>query len=159
VTKPQGLSGAVRVALLLEDDRAFVSGKPVRLVMGSQERTIEIEFFRRQSGRPVFKLRGIDDRSAAEAIVGAELRMAVEQLPSLAEGSFYTFDLKGCDVFVEPERRIGVVVDVLDSGGSGLLRVDRDGVELLIPFVAAFLKRVDIAGKRIDVELPEACWI
>ena len=127
----------------------------MRLVTGLQERSTEIEFFRRQGGRPVFKLRGINDRTAAEGIVGAELRMAVERLPRPAEGSFYTFDLKGCEVFTAPERRLGVVTDVLDSGGSGLLRVDRDGVELLVPFAAEFLRRVDIAAKRIDVDLPE----
>jgi 16S rRNA processing protein RimM len=125
------------------------------MIQASRERPAEIEFFRRQNGRPVFKLRGIDDRSAAEAIVGAELWMAVAGLPQLAQGSFYTFDLKGCDVFTDREGRIGVVVDVLDSGGNGLLRIDRDGRELLVPFAAAFLKRVDIAAKRIDLELPD----
>jgi 16S rRNA processing protein RimM len=81
--------------------------------------------------------------------------MAVDRLPELAEGFFYTFDLKGCDVYTELEGRLGAVVDVLDSGGSGLLRIDRDGAELLVPFAAAFLKRVDIAARRIDLVLPE----
>ena len=51
--------------------------------------------------------------------------------------------------------RLGTVTDVLDSGGNGLLQIDRDGVELLLPFASAFLKRVDIAARRIDVELPD----
>jgi 16S rRNA processing protein RimM len=155
VTKPQGLTGAVRVELFLDDDRAFAAGRIVSVKTKSGERDQEIESFRRQSGRPVLKLRGVNDRSAAEAIVGAELWMTAGHLPRLSDGSFYTFDLKGCDVYVDPDRRLGTVVDVLDAAGSGLLRIDHDGKELLVPFAAAFLKRIDIEGKRIDLNLPE----
>jgi 16S rRNA processing protein RimM len=155
VTKPQGLTGAVRIELFLEDDRVFAPGRTVSLKTIAGLRNQDIESFRRQSGRPVLKLRGINNRSAAEEIVGAELWMVAGDLPRLDEGSFYTFDLKGCDVYDDHGRLLGVVVDVEDAAGSGLLRIDHEGEELLVPFAAAFLKRIDIAGKRIDLNLPE----
>ncbi|HEX5000135.1 MAG TPA: ribosome maturation factor RimM [Terriglobia bacterium] len=155
ITKPQGLTGLVRIELTLEDDGAFFPGQQVELASGTARRPGEIEWFRRQSGRPVLKLRGVDDRSAAEAIVGSELWIASDLLPEPAEGSYYTFDLKGCDVFTTASLRLGTVVDVWDSGGSGLLRIDYEGRELLVPFAREFLKRVDIAARRIEVELPE----
>ena len=39
--------------------------------------------------------------------------------------------------------------------GNELLSLDNDGEEILIPFVKAFLKKVDTDAKRIEVELPE----
>jgi ribosomal 30S subunit maturation factor RimM len=39
-----------------------------------------------------------------------------------------------------------------DAGGSILLEV---GPDLLIPYVPAICRGVDVAGRRIQVELPE----
>jgi 16S rRNA processing protein RimM len=71
------------------------------------------------------------------------------------EGSFYTFQLKGCRVFQDGEY-IGTITDVLDLGGSEVLKVDReDNEETLIPFAHSFLKKIDLDQRRIDVNLPD----
>jgi len=161
VTKPQGLAGWIRAEILFEEDRAFEPGRKVRLTSRTQERWTEIESFRRQHGRAVLKLRGVEDRSAAEAIVGAEVWMTVDQIPAPAAGSFYSFDLKGCRVSTTTGRYLGVVKGLIDSGGVDLLQVcsagseDGNPGELLIPFAEAYLKFVDVAAQRIEVDLPE----
>jgi 16S rRNA processing protein RimM len=157
------LAGWVRTELLLDEDRVFEAGRKVRLSSGSFERWTEIESFRRQHGRAVVKLKGIDDRSTAEAAVGGELWIQSDELPPPAPGQFYTFDLKGCRVSTAGGRHLGVVVGVLDSGGSDLLQIRRaegdaggtSDEELLVPFAAAFLKSVDLEARRIEVDLPE----
>jgi 16S rRNA processing protein RimM len=50
---------------------------------------------------------------------------------------------------------LGTVTDVLDSGGTEILKVERDNKEILIPFAQSYLKEIDLARKRIDVDLPE----
>ena len=77
-----------------------------------------------------------------------------EELPEAEEGSFYSYDLEGCTVYQEGEA-IGIVVEVVDHGGTTILGLDRDGEEILIPFAQSFLKKIDTKAKRIDVELPE----
>ena len=119
---------------------------------GAQE--TEVEFFRRQHGRAVIKLRGVDSISEAEKLRGAELRIPVSEVAPLEDGSFYTFQLKGCRVYSGDEL-LGTVTDVLDSGGTEILKVDQEAKEVLIPFAEAYLKKIDIAGRRIDVDLPE----
>jgi 16S rRNA processing protein RimM len=153
---------------LLEDDALFDSGRRVILLASSEtpagssptsreskEREVEVEFFRRQHGRCIVKFRGIDSISDAEKYVGNELRIPAETLPVLKEGWFYTFQLKGCQVFASDGELLGTLTDVLDFGGTEILKVDLGDQETLIPFAQEYLKKVDLAESRIVVDLPE----
>ena len=102
----------------------------------------------------MIKLRGIDSISAAERIIGAEIRIRRGDLPSPEEGSFYTFQLKGCRVYTAGEY-LGCVIGVMDAGATPILQVETEGEEILIPFAQSYLKKVDVGERRIDVELPE----
>ena len=141
---------------MLEDDAVFGSGRRV-ILSGARiaEREAEIDFFRRQHGHCVVKFQGIDGISEAEKYIGAEIRIPAGDLPEPEEGSYYTFDLKGCQVFAADGDYIGIVTDVLDSGGSRILKVDREKEETLIPFAESYLKSIDLDQRRIEVDLPE----
>ncbi len=125
------------------------------LISGGAERATEIEFFRRQHGRCVIKLRGIDTISEAGKYMGAEIKIPASELSAPKEGWFYTFQLKGCRVFAVDGEYIGTISDVLDSGGAEILKVDRENEETLIPFVQSYLKKIDVDQQRIEVDLPE----
>ena len=147
----------VRVRVEFDDSRLFETGRAVILTLedesGKHVET-EIEKFRFQHGRWVAKLKDIDSISEAEAWIGGRIWIPKKDWPEAEEGSFYSFDLEGCGVYQEDEV-IGTVVGVLDYGNTTLLRLDREGEEILIPFARSFLKKIDTAGKRIDMELPE----
>jgi 16S rRNA processing protein RimM len=141
---------------LFEDDRVFEPGRQLILASGRlPERKTEIEFFRRQHGRCVIKLRGIDAISDAAEYIGAEIRIPAGELLPPKEGWFYTFQLKGCRVFAVDGDYIGTITDVLDSGGAELLKVDRENEETLIPFAKSYLRKIDLGQRRIEVDLPE----
>ena len=114
-----------------------------------------IEFYRRQHGRLILKLEGIDSISDAERLVGAELGVLERQLPPVEDGRYYTFQLKGCEVLETDGHLLGVVTDVLDSGGTHILEVASPEGEILIPFAQAYLRKVDLGQRRIEVVLPE----
>ena len=145
----------MRVEAILDDDRVFESGRPVTLIRGDARESFEIEFSRVQHGRRILKLRGIDSISEVERWIGAELGIPEEQLPPAGEGNFYTFHLKGCTVTTTRGETLGTVTDVLDSGGTALLKVDGKGGEILIPFAWSYLREIDREQRRIKVELPE----
>lgn len=123
--------------------------------MRTTERIAEVEFFRRQHGRCVVKFRDINAVSDAERCIGAEIRIPSAELAPPKEGSFYTFQLKGCEVFAGDGEYIGTVTDVLNLGGTEVLKVDRDHEETLIPFASSYMKKIDIDQQRIEVDLPE----
>lgn len=141
--------------LLFDDDCVFEAGRPVIIKTQTESRNAEIEFLRRQPGRCILKFRGIDSISGVEKYIGAEVQIDACQLPPAQEGSFYTFHLKGCRVFTHDGEYIGEVTDIIESGGTDILKVDHDLEETLIPFAQAYLKKIDLDERRIEVELPE----
>jgi len=121
----------------------------------STARDTQIEYFRRQHGRFVVKFLGIDTISEAEKYIGSEIRISEGALPAVKDGSFYTFQLKGCRVFAVDGECIGTVADVFGAGGTEILKVDGDNGETLIPFAQQFMKKIDLDQRRIDVDLLE----
>ena len=141
---------------MLEDDALFGTGRRVILSAAKRgDREAEIDFFRRQHGRCVIKFRGIDGISEAEKYLGAVIKIPTGDLPEPEEGSYYTFQLKGCRVFTADGDYVGTITDILDSGGTEILKVDREDEETLIPFAQSFLRRIDLDQRRIEVDLPE----
>ena len=141
---------------MLEDDAIFGAGQRV-ILSGTKitERQAEIDFFRRQHGHCVVKFRGIETISEAEKYVGAEIKIPVTDLPAAKEGWYYTFQLKGCGVFTADGEYIGTITDVLDGGGTQILKVDRENEETLIPFAQSYLRNIDLDRRRVEVDLPE----
>jgi 16S rRNA processing protein RimM len=149
------------VDLILDDDRVLDAGRQIQMEIGGSRRTVKIEFFRRQHGRFVMKFAGIDSIGDAEKIIGAELRIPESEIPAAEEGSFYTFHLRGCRVYAihdgdaNRDEYIGYVTDIVDGGGTQLLQVGSGKEETLIPFAESIVKKVDLAARRIEVELPK----
>ena len=145
----------MRVETLLEDDRVFEPERRVMVIRKTGTEDSEIEFSRKQHGHLVLKLRGVDSISAAEGLVGAELAVPESSLPPVEEGSFYTFQLKGCHVVTTDGETLGAVTEVLDSGGTPILKVEGKEGEILIPFAQSFLRKTDLGQRRIEMSLPD----
>jgi 16S rRNA processing protein RimM len=98
----------------------------------------------------------IDDRTAAEALKGARVFVARSSFPTPAEDEYYWVDLLGAQVVNREGLALGEVKDLLSTGPQTVLVIgyEQDGkpAERMIPFVAAYVDTVDIAGKRIIVD-------
>ena len=104
----------------------------------------------------VLKFSGVDGISAAEQFRGSELCVAVEERGKLPEGEYFQSDLIGCEVIEGGSRRVlGNVEGWQQFGGPPLMEVRVEGREVLIPFVPSICREVDVAGKKIVVDLPE----
>jgi 16S rRNA processing protein RimM len=154
LTRPWGIRGEL-VAIPFSDhperfqdlDRVYLFGSaPAPAQYG-------VESVRPASGSLLFKFRGIDSMSDAEPWRGAEVRIPRAERLELDPGEFYLSDLVGCEVVERGTgQSLGVVTGWNDGGSSGLLEV---GPDLLIPFVRSICVGIDIAARRIEVELPE----
>jgi len=126
---------------------------------GSERRELQLEAYWPHKGGMVLKFAGVDSIEEAAKLRGREIQIPLAERAELEEGTFYVSDLIGCTVFAVDGAvdGIGRVVDVNFSAGTAPLLVVQDdaGRELLIPFVESFLERLDLAGKRIEMRLPE----
>jgi 16S rRNA processing protein RimM len=111
---------------------------------------------------PIVRLEGIEDRAAAEAVRELELTVELADAPELGEGEWWASELEGCEV-LDGERHVGIVVRLVELPSCEALQVrlaapdtdavaDSDG-ELLVPMVHAAIRRIDVAQRRIDVDM------
>jgi 16S rRNA processing protein RimM len=114
-----------------------------------------IESVRFQQGRPIVGLSGIATMNDAEALAGAELKVAAASLPPLPVHTYYRHDLVGCEVTDVAGRVIGRVTDVEGPLEQSRLVVERDRGEVLIPMVEGICVSVDPDRKLIVVDPPE----
>ncbi len=133
------------------EDR-FVAGRV--LLVGAAGEPRRIETVRFHQGRPIVALAGIETIDAAEALAGAELKVAAESLPPLPDGTFYRHDLVGCDVFDTHGAAIGQVVGVDGPMAQSRLVVLGPSGEVEIPLAAPICVSVDPRERRIVVDPP-----
>ena len=129
--------------------------KTVLLRKLSQEKTFEVENVWFHGDRPILQFAGIDSISAAEPWEHAEILVPAEERAVPEEGAYLHEDLIGC-VVEDRGAVVGTVEGIDEFGGPPILRLSTpEGRELLVPFVKAMCTEIDIASKRIRVELPE----
>jgi 16S rRNA processing protein RimM len=157
VVKPQGRRGEVAVDVFSDRPdrfptlrRAFVPGP------GGEAREVRVEGAFPHKGRYVVKLAGVESIDAAEALRGLELRIPDEDLAPLPEGSYYHHQLAGLAVVDETGAPMGTVEDVVETAAAARILVVRgEGGETLLPFADAFVRKVDLEGRRIVAVRPE----
>jgi 16S rRNA processing protein RimM len=98
--------------------------------------------------RPILRLEGSMTREDAEALRGEELLVPLAEAPPLGAGEFWAHELAGCLV-TDGEREIGVVERMVALPSCEALEVG----ELLIPMVADAIRSIDVAARRIDVDM------
>lgn len=88
------------------------------------------------------------------------LEVPRSEVPEAPAGTYYHWQLLGCRCRAGSED-LGTVVEVVEDGGGLLLICESEGRKVPVPFVAEFLREVDVAGGRIELDLPpgllEAC--
>ena len=153
----QGRVGEVAAEILTDFPERFADRRRLFLLdQSGSRRELHLENFWPHKERLILKFAGIDSIGEAEALVRNEIQIPVEERAHLEEGAAYISDLVGCRVFVDGAGEIGGVTDVLTGTGEASLLEVRDGKrEYLIPFAQEYIVKLDAAGKRIELKLPE----
>jgi 16S rRNA processing protein RimM len=101
------------------------------------------------------KLKGVDDRNAAERMRGNILFVDEAHRAKLPEGQYFVHDVLGLAVREEGGSDLGTVADVLRYPASDVYVVRGDRGEILIPAVKEFVQSVDLAARTMTVRLIE----
>ncbi|QNI32420.1 16S rRNA processing protein RimM [Alloacidobacterium dinghuense] len=162
LVRPQGREGELIADILTDFPERFAERRHLFLLSpdGKSSRPIELEEHWLHKGRVVLKFAGIDSISDAESLRNLDVAIPRDQRAPLEDDSIYIDDLIGChiiDVGPSGARDIGPITAVDRETSSTPLLVVETGKkeELLIPFAKAYLRKVDIEQKRIEMSLPD----
>jgi len=154
IAAPFGIKGWVKVQTFSDDPATLMDFESWRIGRGEQQMHYAVEAVQDHSNTLVAKLVGIDDRDAAYALRGQEISVTRSDLPPPQENEFYWSDLIGLKAVNHEGVELGRVDSLLETGAHDVLVV-KGTREHLIPFVAAFVGKVDVAGGTIEVDWGE----
>jgi 16S rRNA processing protein RimM len=157
IMRPRGNRGELTVRSQTDVPGRLESLKrmQVKLADGSDVE-VEIEQAWEHKGDWVLKFAGVDSIDAADRFKGADIWVSRSERANLPEGDFFQSDLLGCAVIdANTGRRLGSVQGWQRYGRPPLLEVSVEGREVLVPFVDAICRKVDMEARAITVELPD----
>jgi 16S rRNA processing protein RimM len=157
IGKPHGIRGEVTVDVRTDEpEKRYVPG--VRLLAqpprGSafSHPTLKVRRVRWHQSTLLVVFDEIADRNAAEAARGVVLRatVATDETPDDPD-EYYDHQLEGLAAYDVDGTHLGEIAGLV-HGAQDLLRVRTDdGREALVPFVAALVPEVDVAGGRVVI--------
>ncbi|MCP8894661.1 ribosome maturation factor RimM [Shinella daejeonensis] len=148
----QGLRGEVRVKSYTVDPTWLGDYGNLHSADG---RVFEVLEIREAKNVVVVRFRGVNDRTAAEALNGLDLFIERDNLPDeeLDDDEFYYTDLEGLEVFDAAGRSYGAVSGVFDFGAGDLLELKGPGRRpVLIPFSEAAVLEIDLEAGRLLID-------
>jgi 16S rRNA processing protein RimM len=170
IVRPQGRRGELLADILTDFPQSFAQRKRLYLrtpgphmedaVPGSKVEEAKLEAHWLHKGRVVLKFAGVDSISDAEKLRNCEVLIPFAERMPLTGDAVYVSDLIGArviDVRGGGARDVGEIIDVQPEGVAPAMLVVRTGARepALIPFVRAYLKRVDLTAKRVEMDLPD----
>lgn len=162
VLRPHGIRGEVVVEVLTDVPGRFDPGSELLAAReeGGPARTVTVASHQPHKTGARLRFQGVEDRDQAEEMRNLWLEVERSRVPAAPPGTYYHYELLGCRCF-DGDQDLGEVVDLIEDGGGLLLMVSDGESRVPIPFVESFLRKVDVAAGRIELDLPpglvEAC--
>ena len=154
VAAPFGIKGWVKVQTFSEDPGTLMDFASWRIGRGAEQKHYTVETIHDHSNTLVAKLVGVDDRDKAYALRGQEISVARSALAPPEENEFFWSDLIGLTAVNREGVELGKVDSLMETGAQDVL-VIKGTREHLIPFIAQFVGKVDVAGGQIEVDWGE----
>lgn len=149
IAGPFGVRGELKCDPTSAGRALLIAGALFACNKDGEATTVRIASARPHKGRLLIRIAGVDDLDAAQSYAGALLHAARERI-ELAPGEYLDDDLTGCRVFGVNGTDYGGVQRVEHYPASDMLIVG----ETMVPMVAAHVREIDIAARRIVIDPP-----
>ncbi|MGB2694245.1 MAG: ribosome maturation factor RimM [Dehalococcoidia bacterium] len=146
-----GTHGALKVDPLTDFPHRFEPG--ASLWIAGERRTVLSAGSPAGRGTLVLELDEVETREDAQALRGLLLEVPEHDLPHLDDDQYFRFQLIGMSVFDADGAPLGRIGEVIDTGANDVYAVRDEEGELLIPAIDTVVKKVDVARRRMVVEL------
>jgi 16S rRNA processing protein RimM len=155
---PRGFKGELAAVLYRPSSQSLKPGLNVLIRKEDEARECAVEYIKPLRNRIALKLSGIDDEETASNWRHAEILVEKENLEPIEENHYYHFEIEGSRVYDEAGDLIGTVTYIGGAAGNDLLYVKTEESEIMIPFVKAIVKTVDVENRRIVIRKMEGLY-
>jgi 16S rRNA processing protein RimM len=152
VLRPHGVRGELKVRVETDFPERFALLSHVYL--GPKHLPFELQSFRSLPKYGLLKLKGMDDRTAAEALNGMDVQIPVGEAMPLGPGEYYEYEIVGLEVWSVDGERLGVIEEVLLTGSNPVYVTLGPHGEILIPSLPDVVLEVNLESGRMTVRLP-----
>ncbi|MFA0888613.1 MAG: ribosome maturation factor RimM [Synergistales bacterium] len=159
-----GLDGELRIQPLTDFPERFVGMERLRLFHpdGREWRDLHPTRFRLLEGKGLLlaMTEEITDRTAADLLKGALVKVSPEERVALPEGQYWIDDLLGLVVRDEETgEKLGVVEEILQTGSNDCYMVrTSEGKLRPLPAIRDVVRKVDLEARTMSVSLLEGLW-
>jgi 16S rRNA processing protein RimM len=149
-----GIRGELQIKSYAEYPEDIAAYGPLTDETG--KRTFEITDVRLTQKGILARIKGVDDRTAAEALKGTALMVDRSQLPEAEDGDYYHADLMGLKAVTPAGDPIGTIVAVPNFGAGDLLEIRLAGSKQTeyVTFTDAVVPTVDLTAGTVTVVMP-----
>lgn len=158
ITKTRGLRGQVKILSLTDYPQQFTQLEYALILKDGVYKRYQIAESRYIKKSPVVKFEGVESPEDAEKLVGGEVYIQRRQRAKLPANAYYFNQIEGSRVISIEGVEVGNLVDVYHLPASDVLVIDRQGKEVLIPFVEQLVLEVDIDKLVITVLDMPSLW-
>jgi 16S rRNA processing protein RimM len=157
VARTRGLRGEVVADLYTDFPERFADlDQVIAIGPDGTRRSLQIEKHWFHGNRIIFKFASYDSIEEAKALAGYQLAVPEDERIELPADHFYEWELVGCRVESTDGTSIGVVSEVIKTGGVEVLLIVGDGGrEYMVPMAHDICVGIDVAQKRIRIDPPE----
>ena len=154
VVNVHGLRGEIRVMPLTDDPGRFELLDVVELFFESISKEYPLESAKPHKTLLKLKLKGVEDRTAAEELVGAIIKVPRSKALPLEDDEYYQKDLLDMSVVSDNGEELGILVQIIETGANDVYVVrPQNGKDLLIPAIKECIVAVDVPGNKMTVHL------
>lgn len=155
VGRPRGVDGSMFITPLTDFPERFNGLSALYMRNRDQWEVVKITSMRYIAQRPVMKIEGVETPEEAARFTNRDLAVLRDDVVKLPEDTFFVFDLVDCQVVDENSGRpLGTISDVEQYPANDVYVVKlSDGAEVRVPAVKQYVKQVDIASRRVTIDL------
>ena len=160
IVNTQGIRGEVRVISKTDfSEERYKKGNELFLFQENKKPiSLIVKSHRKHKNFDILSFEEHPNINDVEKYRDGILKITKDQQGELEENAFYYHEIIGLEVFDEEGISLGTVKEILTPGANDVWVIGQNKKgqkDILIPYIESVVRKVDVANKRVDVEIPE----
>ena len=155
IVNVHGIRGELKILPITDDPSRFELLDEVEIFSKTGSVKYPLEKVRLHKSLVFLKLKGIDDRNAAEELKRGIIKIPRSQALPLEDDEYYQSDLLDMTVETDKGEELGYIAQIIETGANDVyvVRPPDGGKDLLIPAIKACILSVSVTEKKMIVHL------